>query len=137
VFFNETINWERYVQVILWQFFSELTDEKDSIAGFSKTQLLPTLQALSDDFGDRIISSGIWSARSSELNSCDFFFWSCLKSKVYNSNPRKKEELKQIFRRKLQIFLLNSFKGQIGTSFAGARNVYVYRESIFNTSCDL
>jgi hypothetical protein len=28
VFFNETINCERYVQVILGQFFSELTQEE-------------------------------------------------------------------------------------------------------------
>jgi hypothetical protein len=28
VFCNETINYERYVQVILWQFFPELTEEE-------------------------------------------------------------------------------------------------------------
>jgi hypothetical protein len=44
-----------------------------------KTQLLPTLRvrvcqhALSDVFGDRIISSVILPARSSHLNPCDFF----------------------------------------------------------------
>jgi hypothetical protein len=43
VFFNETINCERYIGVILRQFFSELTEEDDSMVGFSKTQLLPTL----------------------------------------------------------------------------------------------
>jgi hypothetical protein len=71
------------------------------MAGFSKTQLLPTLhvykvsmQTLSDVFGDRIISSGIWPARSPDLNPCDFYFWGCLKDKVSNSNPRK-EELKE------------------------------------------
>jgi hypothetical protein len=46
------------------------------------------MQALSDIFGDRIISSGIWSARSPELNPCDFFFWGCLRDKVYNTNHR-------------------------------------------------
>jgi hypothetical protein len=40
-FFNETINCERNVQVIRGQFFPELTEEE--MAGFSKTQLLPTL----------------------------------------------------------------------------------------------
>jgi hypothetical protein len=29
--------------------------------------------ALSDIFGDRIISSGIWPALSPDLNLCDFF----------------------------------------------------------------
>jgi hypothetical protein len=61
------------------------------MAGFSKTQLLPTLhmsmQALFDVCGERIIGSGIWPAHSPDLNPCDFFFWGCLKAKVYNSNP--------------------------------------------------
>jgi hypothetical protein len=49
------------------------------------------MQALSDVFGDRIISSGIWPARSPDLNPCDIFFWGCLKHKVCNSNPRAEE----------------------------------------------
>jgi hypothetical protein len=34
VFFNETINYERYVQVILRQFFSELTEEESLYGWF-------------------------------------------------------------------------------------------------------
>jgi hypothetical protein len=34
-----------------------------------------SMQALSSVFGDRIISSGIWPARSADLNPYDFFFW--------------------------------------------------------------
>jgi hypothetical protein len=49
------------------------------------------MQALSDDFRDRIISSDIWPACSSDLNPCDFLFWNCLKDKVYNSNPQMEE----------------------------------------------
>jgi hypothetical protein len=79
MFFKETINCERYVQVILGQALPELTEDENTMAGFSKTQLLPALyvylsRALSDVFGDRIISSGIWPARSPDLNPCDFFF---------------------------------------------------------------
>jgi hypothetical protein len=51
------------------------------------------MQTLSDVFGEKIIS-GIWPACSPDLNPCDFFFWGCLKDKVYNSNPWK-EELKE------------------------------------------
>jgi hypothetical protein len=36
LFFNETINRERYVHVIFGQFFPELT-EVDSMVGFTKT----------------------------------------------------------------------------------------------------
>jgi hypothetical protein len=28
---------------------------------------------------------------SPDLNPCDFFFWDCLKDKLYNGNPRTKE----------------------------------------------
>jgi hypothetical protein len=75
------------------------------MAGFSKTQLLLTLhvpmQALSEVFGDGIISSGIWPARSPELNPCEFFFWGCVKDKVYKSNPRMEEEVKENIRKEI------------------------------------
>jgi hypothetical protein len=57
-----------------------------------------SMQALCDDFGDRIISSDIWPPRSPDLNPCDLFSWGCLKDKVYNSNTRT-EELKENIRR--------------------------------------
>jgi hypothetical protein len=58
-------------------------------------------QALSDVFGDRIISSDIWPARSLDLNPCDFFFWGYLKDKVYSNNPRTEEELQDNIRREI------------------------------------
>jgi hypothetical protein len=48
------------------------------------------MQALSDVFGDRIISSGILPTRPPNF--------SCLKDKVYNSNPQT-EELKEVIHR--------------------------------------
>jgi hypothetical protein len=59
-----------------------------------------SMQALSDVLGDRIISDGIWLARSPDLNPCDFFLCGCLKDKVYNSNPRT-EELKENIRKEI------------------------------------
>jgi transposase len=41
-----------------------------------------------------IISGNVWPVRSPDLNPYDFFFWACLKDKVYNSNPPT-EELKE------------------------------------------
>jgi hypothetical protein len=60
-----------------------------------------SMQALSDVFGDRIITSGIWLARSPDLNPCDFFIGGCLKDKVYKSNPRTEEKLKENIRREI------------------------------------
>jgi hypothetical protein len=53
-----------------------------------------SMQALSDVFGDRMISSDIWPAHSPDLKPCDFFFWGCLKDKVYSSNSQMEDELK-------------------------------------------
>jgi hypothetical protein len=68
-----------------------------------------SMQALSDVYGDGILSSGIWPPRSPDHNPCNFFFCACLKENFYKRNPRK-EELK-IFVGKLQISLQGSFKG--------------------------
>jgi hypothetical protein len=57
------------------------------------------MQALSDVLRDRIISSGILPAYSSDFNPCDLFFWGCLKDKVYNSNQM--EELKENIHREI------------------------------------
>jgi hypothetical protein len=63
-FFNKTINCERYVQVILGQFYPELTEEERLYGRFQQDLATAhtacmSMQALSDVFGDRI-SSGIW-----------------------------------------------------------------------------
>jgi hypothetical protein len=62
------------------------------------------MQDLSDVFRVRIISSStsIWPARSSDLNPCDFFFWGCLKDKIYNSNLQTEEELKENIQREIE-----------------------------------
>jgi hypothetical protein len=105
-FFNETINCERYVQVILGQFPPEITEEGRLYGWFqqdsatSHTARIP-MQALSEVFGDGIISSGIWSARSPDFNTSDFSVWGCVKDKVYKSNPRTEEEVKENIRREI------------------------------------
>jgi hypothetical protein len=70
--FNETINCERYVEVILGQFFSEITEEERLCGRFqqdSSTALTErmSIQTLSDVFGERIASSDIGPARSPVL----------------------------------------------------------------------
>jgi hypothetical protein len=60
-----------------------------------------SVHALSDVFGDRIVSKGIWPARSTDLKS--FFFWDYLKDNVYNSNPRSEEGIQENIRRKIVI----------------------------------
>ncbi|PNF37455.1 hypothetical protein B7P43_G15516, partial [Cryptotermes secundus] len=87
-------NWYwSYVQVILKQFFPALTEDFQQDSATAPTAH-KSMQALSDDFRDRIIGSGIWPAHSPYLNPRDFFFWGCLKDKVHNSYS-KMEKLKE------------------------------------------
>jgi hypothetical protein len=94
VFFKETLNCDTYEQVILGHFFPVLTEEERLYGWFQQDSATDhtartrmSMQALSDVFGDRIIISDIWPARSTDLNPYDIFFWDCSKDKVYNSNP--------------------------------------------------
>jgi hypothetical protein len=45
--------------------------------------------------GDRIISSGLWSADTSDLNPFDFYLWGTIKQEMYRSDPHTIEELKK------------------------------------------
>jgi hypothetical protein len=83
-FFNETINYERYVQVILGEFFPELTKEEKLYSWFQQDSTNAhiarmSIKSLSDVFEMRIVSSGIWPARSPDVNPSNFFFWGCMK----------------------------------------------------------
>jgi hypothetical protein len=78
------------------------TMQSIEMAGFSKTQLLPTLHACLH----KLCPMSSWTELSAVafgqhvhliLIVCDFFFWGCLKNKVYNSNPRM-QELKEYIR---------------------------------------
>jgi hypothetical protein len=69
------------------------------MAGSSKIQLLArtahmSMQALSNILSVRIISSDIWPACLPDLKPRDFFFWGCLKDRIYSNNPRTEEEMK-------------------------------------------
>jgi hypothetical protein len=59
VFFNKTINCERYVQVILGKFFPELTEEERLYCWFHQDPATAhtarmSMQALSDDSGTEL-----------------------------------------------------------------------------------
>jgi hypothetical protein len=56
------------------------------------------MEELRQVFGDRIISCGLWPARSPDLNPCNFYLWGNLKQKVYETNPHTIEEPKENIR---------------------------------------
>ena len=91
-FYDGTINAERYRNNILAPFFEQLTDtecrsgyfQQDSATAHTADQ---SLDFIAEIFENRIISRGLWPARSPDLTACDFYLWGNLKNKVYKTNP--------------------------------------------------
>jgi hypothetical protein len=62
------------------------------------------MQVLNKIFATHVISrrgNNEWPARSPDLNTCDFFSWRYLKSKVYKMKTRTKMDLKQNIKHKV------------------------------------
>jgi hypothetical protein len=75
--FNELINCEKYVHIIVGQFLAELTEEERLNGWFQQDSATAktarvSMQALSVVNRERIISSGMWQTLSTDLNPCDF-----------------------------------------------------------------
>jgi hypothetical protein len=78
-FLNETVNFKRYVQDILEQFFPELVEEERLCGWFQQESATAHtacmfMQVSSEVFEGSIISSGILPARSPDFRPCDFIF---------------------------------------------------------------
>jgi hypothetical protein len=52
-----------------------------------------SIYVLNEVSEDRLISRGLWPARSPDLHPCDFYLWGNLKDKVYSNNPQTLVEL--------------------------------------------
>jgi hypothetical protein len=88
---------------ILRPFFKLLNEHDRRFAFFQQDSATPhtardSMEELRQVFGDRIISRGLWPARSPYLNPCDFYLWGNLKQKVYKTNPHTIEEQKENIR---------------------------------------
>lgn len=106
IFFQETINSERYMENILRPFFDQLTERERAFATFQQDSATAhtakiTLQKIQEVFQDRVITNNIWPPRSPDLTPCDFYLWGALKEKVYRSNPHTLDELKTNIRQEI------------------------------------
>jgi hypothetical protein len=63
-------------------------------AGATAPTATYSINVLNEVFEDRLVSHGLWPARSPCLNPCDFYLWGNLKDKVYSNNPHTLVELK-------------------------------------------
>jgi hypothetical protein len=99
IFFNATINAERYRTLILEPFIAHLTEREIKEAWFQQDgatahTAATSLNYLEGIFANRIISRGIWPARSPDLTPPDYYLWGALKGKVYENNPQTVNDLK-------------------------------------------
>jgi inhibitor of nuclear factor kappa-B kinase subunit alpha len=69
-----------------------------------------SINVLNEVFENRVISRGLWPARSPDLNPCDFYLWGNLKDKVCSNNPRTLVELKQSTRETISSIEVSELK---------------------------
>jgi hypothetical protein len=106
VFFEETINSYRYVELILLPFFQGLTEEEKLYGYFMQDGTMAhtadfSVAVLEEVFGERLITCGLWPPRSPDLNPCDYYLWGTLKDRVYVNNPHSLQELKENIQREI------------------------------------
>jgi hypothetical protein len=69
-----------------------------------------SINVLHEVFENRLISRGLWLARSPDSNPCDFYLWGNLKDNVYSNNPHTLVELKQSIRETISSIEVSELK---------------------------
>lgn len=100
IFFNETINGERYRTIILQQFFEQLLDDEIQYGYFQQDGATahtarPSLRYIQEFYDDRIISQGLWPPRSPDLTAPDFYLFGRLKTSIFKNRLHTIEEMQQ------------------------------------------
>jgi hypothetical protein len=78
-----------------------------------------SVNGLNELFEDRLLSRGLWPARSPDLNPCDFYLWGNLKDKVYSNNPHTLVELQQSIRETISSIEVSELKLVSNNTFQG------------------
>jgi hypothetical protein len=98
LFFEQTVTGEVYRNFI-HEFVATFSEEEVFSAWFQQDNAPAhtanaTLKYLEEFFGERIISKGMWPARSPDLSPPDYFLWGYLKEQVYSNGPKNLAELR-------------------------------------------
>lgn len=99
VFFTSTVTGEIYIQDFISPLVNSLDDKELTNVYFQQDGAKAhtsanTMSYLKNIFGDRLISTNLWPARSPDLTPLDYYLWGMLKNKVYVNNPQTISELK-------------------------------------------
>jgi hypothetical protein len=105
LFFETTINAEAYQELI--QHFIAMLQVDERNCWFQQDSAtahtaVATTGILHEFFGKNVISKGVWSPRSPDLTSPDFFLSSSLKDTVYRSKPQDLKQLKMNITRAIE-----------------------------------
>lgn len=110
IFFDGSLNAERYRNEILDPFINQLDDYELQNAYFQQDGATPhttnaTIQYLQQFFDDRIISRHTdhpFPTRSCDLNICDIFAWPYMKNNIFATPVNNLEELRERITQKCQ-----------------------------------
>lgn len=99
IFFEGTINGERYKTQILETIINQMHDDELQRGYFQQDGATAhttrgNLTYLAEFFEDRVISRDLWPPRSPDLTPPDFFLWGYLKNKIFRNRMHDIEELK-------------------------------------------
>lgn len=99
LFFETTVNAAVYCNFI-HQFAATLTADEIFSGWFQQDNAtahtaIVSQRLLKEYFGERVISRGLWPARSPDLSPPDYFLWGFLKDRVYSNAPRTLNELRE------------------------------------------
>ena len=90
------INSDHYINDVLKPFLTKLSNTDKRIGYFQQDGATAhTSNASLTIVGSRIISKNLWLPRSPDLTPPDFYLWGAMKNKIYCSNPRIINELKE------------------------------------------
>lgn len=99
IFFQETINAQRYQTILLESFINQLDDIELTSGYFQQDSATAhtaqiTINYLHQFFPDRLISVGLWPSRSPDLTPLDFFLFPYLKNTIYRNQIQNLQQLR-------------------------------------------
>lgn len=107
IFFRETINAQRYQTLILEHFLEQVHDDELQHGYFQQDGATAhtaraSLEFLREFYDDRLVSQGLWPARSPDLTPCDYFLFGHIKNNVFKNRLHTIDELQEAIEREIR-----------------------------------
>lgn len=114
IFFRDIINGERY-RAILQEALETMHDDELQLGYFQQDgapahTAVQTLRYLHDYYDDRVISRGLWPARSPDLTPLDFYLFGRIKNNIFKNRLHTLEELEAAIQQEIQSITPNELE---------------------------